>query len=1569
MPAWLMFAVIVLQISKSPVPVMTPQGGVYRDAVLVEISGTGDVRYSTDLSVPSKMYISPLQLGVGVHVVKGTNQYQMQATSQEVEAKYIVQTVVNGCTSQIPSGDYTSLPLIVEFSTSEPNASLHYIQNGAVFQYMSPLVIWNVGMHNVSCFVKKSPEEVYLPSGETEYTFTLRKLLSSPLVTPQSGTYFSPQTFTALVVPGAAVEWNTTRGVLTTATLVLVPIGVHVVQCRAVPTSALPFYLASSWLSLTFDVRGKAAAPVFYLSDAVGSVQSPFVAPVRVELRSNTTGAEILYTHGVHGTSQPHVLYTGGFEVSKHGTTTLRASAVDLPLYMESDVSEVSFVIAYPCPQCVHGVCVRAKEYPTCSCSPGYRGELCDVEDKLFTLPPSATARASITTAMQLLKAYIPLQDPGPIRAPAAVRAVHDPWTGALKHHVLCSYPSVTPEPQLATINLLVASYSVLRGPGGFEAGWSAALGCYTANGAVCTSIVVGNFEDCFSRLDMLSEDVGAWQTRAAAWQLLDAAGEGTACITGRTEEMADHLASLPVSTPVDDVTQLREFLQEDKPDVALVLRYLSEGLQNVYASSGVSVMRKHKTDLEDVLNKVAANQPIKAWVQCTQPSCANDIDQERDPSAAAVSLSRLWHDAMPVLRGHLQSQDVLSAVHLTQAMLATVVYHVWLTIVPAVLLPQEPYDIQYAESVLRSRVSWWERGSVVMQSLASIFTSVHSMSEALANTSSKTLHCVRERVIEFHALRDFFTPCSNCDPSAPLAFPHLGVFTCTNHLADSTDVFFDASQAKQGDSGCAATGFEIHHARLAHDVPFMTPDAVRTERLRRLSSVAPEHTWTAGTPAVHEGASRVLSSDLDSRAGPVKTRQTPLHRAGHVLQRDAHVLSSCLDGTWGNLCKPCVGGENCTLGVKELCRNMPSGMGSYTEACEWVCDTPHTRRAGLGCVETTFGKYPISAMDDGACEPLPPMNHNLVDFTSYGSLNLPYSCNTRPVYAAVTPAYIHPLQCSYGIAMWVRAGKSLTSGVIYPLVSVLPDMLWGVSGPANLIYRTDADHLSTPFAFPTSTWVHLALLVQDTSVVMYADSRVVYAGMASATCLAAGHLSLGGFKSQFSVAEPFPGHLAHVMVKRGSFDVLGVIRGQTAPVITNTADRVLCGVLSWWSGSKCVPCPSGSIYSRPPRDSLAGCVCRSGLVIKAGLCEPEPILLPALPCPVLDVAAGESVIASYSYVVGTVADGTKHEVSVIGLVPNATARLTCECGSRYVWCFNSTPTSLRFDSVTPHDTLCYIRVASDLSGHARGQACETPVRVRSRLRGLSLVTSLFPRNHTFVSLYQMYPLTVHSYNVHEWLFDTSNAEMPQHGAALLSEPNGTAQEIADTWEPVLRSIQCEYRVKSATGYGAWLTHDQSAPLQLQVWMELELRMTANVVLSSLVTYVRYTGLSYEHLLPRQNKPDGNNTMNEEVVTPVEAGHKGDSGLVIAIVVVVFVVTLFLGIVVAHWLWEAIQYEQLQQSKIARDREWAILPSVDDGHPSSTPPSWALESSTTDIFPLRTTQPLSTAELTPVTTG
>ena len=510
--------------------------------------------------------------------------------------------------------------------------------------------------------------------------------------------------------------------------------------------------------------------------------------------------------------------------------------------------------------------------------------------------------------------------------------------------------------------------------------------------------------------------------------------------------------------------------------------------------------------------------------------------------------------------------------------------------------------------------------------------------------------------------------------------------------------------------------------------------------------------------------------------------------------------------------------------------------------------------------------------------------------------------------------------------------------------------------------------------------WVSLTLAVNGSSVVFYVDGAVHYAGAVRSDAPGGvcpgwtGRLVFGGYDGEASGGGgvsvpvsrtlPYPAQMTNVAVTtaaarhplallpstvqtgfvRDTFplaaspplqgvlvnpvDVLALILAEQAAsssggIGSSQSPACVTGAYYNATTAACQKCPQGAVTSVHPRRGVTSCVCGTGWRMDAAGtgCEAEPVLAEALSCGVPDIEWGGVVVGQYDPVVGSVGggDGYRQEVLVKpASAEGATMAVGCTCATPYAWCTVSN-LSVVFHTITPEDTPCSVTAHQVSPGHRNStRTCATLVRVRHRLPPLPLTASVFPRNHTFESIYSVHNLRLHSYRPHAWLFGGSfdaNATVAASERAQDVLVNATHEAaLTAKWTTLLSSLACWVRWgnpsreppppasdTAALSRAGWVRYTNTSPEAFPITANSSVTafLTADGVVPSEQTYLKYTQPYMLHLLPEELRNSQPVTYVQAPELPTHVLYEEEAELVLNILLAVlgcvfFVVTVVL---------------------------------------------------------------------------
>ena len=281
-----------------------------------------------------------------------------------------------------------------------------------------------------------------------------------------------------------------------------------------------------------------------------------------------------------------------------------------------------------------------------------------------------------------------------------------------------------------------------------------------------------------------------------------------------------------------------------------------------------------------------------------------------------------------------------------------------------------------------------------------------------------------------------------------------------------------------------------------------------------------------------------------------------------------------------------------------------------------------------------------------------------------------------------------------------------------------------------------------------------------------------------------------------------------------------------------------------------CLPCPDHSITSKSPRTDVSDCICEEHYKLQNEICTKQNTLKPAIGCPLIEITTGDHVVAFKE----TITIGRRYNS------PNQVHTVNCICDG-YTWCSvvtnNTDQVVIKFKTIVPVDTRCTIAASTNAINHENGSSCSVGVVVQYQLPRLDVSYNLYPRNHSFVNLFEEIPLSIYDYSPVSFTVINSKSESRGSSISLSIDkhPNWIINDIPISpinvnyitalWDAVVSSLVCRVRINK----GNWLDYEP-ASIPINPWTEFEIQIASDLGLASEVVFVKYTNKLYHHILP-----------------------------------------------------------------------------------------------------------------------
>lgn len=265
----------------------------------------------------------------------------------------VVQITNPGTVNILPAGGTFSAPVQITISATIPGAAILYTTDGSdprngnptTFVYSGPISL------NTTTTIKSAAwlNNCQGPVRAQNFTFSgTAQQVAKPELTPQGGTYSTPQTISiSTSTPGATIYYTTSGNVPV--------VGTVFTQQYTGPFTILDTLTVRA-IAVKSGMTNSPVAVGFYNISQPGVVKQPVISPnggnfngsVTVSLSTVTPGATIYYTTSGNlpvigtGFTKP---YVGPFTL--YGTATIRAMAVKTGL-VNSSIAVANFVVNNP---------------------------------------------------------------------------------------------------------------------------------------------------------------------------------------------------------------------------------------------------------------------------------------------------------------------------------------------------------------------------------------------------------------------------------------------------------------------------------------------------------------------------------------------------------------------------------------------------------------------------------------------------------------------------------------------------------------------------------------------------------------------------------------------------------------------------------------------------------------------------------------------------------------------------------------------------------------------------------------------------------------------------------------------------------------------------------------------------------------------------------------------------------------------------------------------------------------------------------------------------------------------
>ncbi|MEA3187951.1 MAG: large repetitive protein [Chthoniobacter sp.] len=326
------------------VPVITPGGGTFTDAVAIAItSATPEavIHFTTDGSIPtaaSPIYNGPFTLSQSATVTVFA-MHDGMVDSGISSATFTVQATAPSIT---PSAGTFADSVNVALSTSTPGAAIHYTLDGSLPSEDSPIYSGPFVLSQSAVVSAITTKPGVLNSGVTTATLVVQPTASAPIISPAGGVITSP---TAVSVSSATAGAET-----------------HYTLDGSIPSAASPLYSGEIILNDTATVRAIATgtgvldspvttAAFTFMQTAALPVISPgggeFTDSVLVQISTPTTGEIIRYTTDGTQPSDLSPAYSAQFRIKADATIS---AATFKSGWVTSDVARADFAITASAP-------------------------------------------------------------------------------------------------------------------------------------------------------------------------------------------------------------------------------------------------------------------------------------------------------------------------------------------------------------------------------------------------------------------------------------------------------------------------------------------------------------------------------------------------------------------------------------------------------------------------------------------------------------------------------------------------------------------------------------------------------------------------------------------------------------------------------------------------------------------------------------------------------------------------------------------------------------------------------------------------------------------------------------------------------------------------------------------------------------------------------------------------------------------------------------------------------------------------------------------------------------------
>ncbi|MDD4310107.1 MAG: chitobiase/beta-hexosaminidase C-terminal domain-containing protein [Candidatus Cloacimonetes bacterium] len=326
----------------SATPTFDPPQGSYTNSLDVSINSATDgaiIYYTLDNSLPthlSPIYTTPIHID-DTTTIKAIAMHQDYPESNIATATYQINITGLSPIFTPVSGTYPNA-IIVTLTYPHPDSQIRYTLDGTEPNTSSALYSAPIYIESTTTIRAKAYEPDCVPSGTSVALYTITGTVATPVVSPPSGTYSSPQ-WVAFFCPTPGTSFRyTLDGTEPNASshLYASPILINsskTLKVKGYLTGWIPSFITTA----TYTITGTVNSPTFSLPGGL------YTSAVNISLTSSNPGAYIRYTLDGTDPSTYSTLYTLPINL-EHYTTTVKARAY-LPGWTPSSVAVATYIV------------------------------------------------------------------------------------------------------------------------------------------------------------------------------------------------------------------------------------------------------------------------------------------------------------------------------------------------------------------------------------------------------------------------------------------------------------------------------------------------------------------------------------------------------------------------------------------------------------------------------------------------------------------------------------------------------------------------------------------------------------------------------------------------------------------------------------------------------------------------------------------------------------------------------------------------------------------------------------------------------------------------------------------------------------------------------------------------------------------------------------------------------------------------------------------------------------------------------------------------------------------------